>query len=84
VALLASCQRHAKLAALLEQLLITGARVGEFLALQWSEDHGDELHFLNTKNGQVRRVQVTAGCGGRTAQGLSLAATSGHRAAGGG
>jgi hypothetical protein len=31
-----------------------------FLALQWSEDHGDELHFLNTKNGQVRRVQVTA------------------------
>jgi integrase len=59
LALLAVCQRHRKLAALVELLLITGARVGEFLQLQWTEDHGDELHFLNTKNGQVRRVQVT-------------------------
>ena len=39
---------------------ITGARVGEFLGLTWEDDHGDELHFLNTKNGRVRRVQVTA------------------------
>ena len=60
LALLAACQRRPKLAALVELLLITGARVGEFLNLQWTEDHGDELHFLNTKNGTVRRVQVTA------------------------
>lgn len=60
LAVLRACQRRPKLAALLELLLITGARVGELLDLQWTEDHGDELHFLNTKNGQVRRVQVTA------------------------
>lgn len=59
LALLGACQRRPKFAALLELLLITGARVGEFLALQWTEDHRDELHFLKTKNGQVRRVQVT-------------------------
>jgi integrase len=44
---------------LLELLLITGARMHEILALQWTEDPGDELHSLNTKNGSVRRVQVT-------------------------
>ena len=59
LALLAACQRHPKLAAIVELLLITGARVGELLHLQWTEDRGQELHFLNTKNGQVRRVQVT-------------------------
>ena len=45
---------------LAELLLITGAREGEVLALQWQDDHGSELHFIETKNGQVRRVQVTA------------------------
>lgn len=40
-------------------VLITGARVGEFLGLQWTDDVGDELHFLNTKNGRVRGIQVT-------------------------
>ena len=30
LALLRACQRHHKLAALIERLLITGARVGEF------------------------------------------------------
>ncbi len=60
LALLRACQRRPKLGALLELLLITGARVGELLALQWTEDHGEEVHFLNTKNGKVRRVQVTA------------------------
>jgi integrase len=41
-------------------MLITGARVGEFLALTWADWTGDELHFLHTKNGTVRRVQVTS------------------------
>ena len=59
-ALLAACSRHPKLAVLVELLLITGARVGEFLALMWVDDHGDELHFLHTKNGRPRPVQVTA------------------------
>jgi integrase len=58
-ALLAACRRHLKLAVLLELLLITGARVGEFLALMWADDHRDELHFLQTKNRQVRPVQVS-------------------------
>ena len=59
-ALLTACQRHRKLAVLVELLLITGARVGEFLALTWADWTGDELHFLHTKNGTVRRVQVTS------------------------
>ena len=59
LALLRACQSNFKLAVLVELLLITGARQGEFVALQWQDDHGDELHFINTKNGRVRRVQVT-------------------------
>ena len=58
-ALLSACARHLKLAVLLELLLITGARVGELLGLQWADDVGHELHFLNTKNGRVRSIQVT-------------------------
>jgi len=58
-ALLAACPRHHKLRMLLELLLITGARVGEFLALKWTEWVEDEVHFLHTKNGKPRRVQVT-------------------------
>lgn len=59
LALLRACQTNFKLAVVVELLLSTGARQGEFLALQWQDDHGDELHFINTKNGKVRRVQVT-------------------------
>ena len=58
--LLRACQSNFKLAVFVELLLITGAREGEFLALQWQDDHGDELHFINTKNGRVRRIQVTS------------------------
>ena len=60
LAVLRACQSNFKLAVLAELLLITGAREGEFLALQWQDDHGSELHFIETKNGEVRRVQVTA------------------------
>jgi integrase len=59
LALLRACQTNVKLAVFVELLIITGARQGEFLALQWQDDHGDELHFINTKNRRVRRVQVT-------------------------
>lgn len=59
LALLRACQSNFKLAVLVELLLITGARQGEFLALQWQDGHGDELHFINTKNRRVRRVQIT-------------------------
>lgn len=38
-ALLVACQapRHLKLAVLIELLLITGARLGEWLALEWAD-----------------------------------------------
>jgi integrase len=58
-ALLSACQRHVKLAVLVELLLITGARVGEFLALLWRDIAPTEIRFLNTKNGRTRRVEIT-------------------------
>jgi len=39
--------------------LITGARVGELLALEWADISDTELVFLETKNGRSRRLPVT-------------------------
>ena len=39
--------------------LITGARVGELLALRWEHVTDDALTFLETKNGKVRRIPLT-------------------------
>ena len=63
LALLRACQSNFKLAVLVELLLITGAREGEFLALQWQDDHGSELHFIETKNGErAARTGHRDGC----------------------
>jgi integrase len=56
-ALLDACPR--KLRAVVLVALITGARIGEILGLRW-EDCGDgHLTFWKTKNGKVRRVEIT-------------------------
>ena len=60
-ALLAACQgpRQRKLVVLLELLLITGARLGDLLGLEWADVSDEGIGFLNTKNGKVRLVEMT-------------------------
>jgi len=43
----------------LELLLITGARLGDLLGLEWADVSDDGIGFLNTKNGKVRLVEMT-------------------------
>jgi integrase len=45
---------------LIELLLITGARLGEALALRWEDTAGGYLRFIDTKNGKPRRLPMTA------------------------
>ncbi len=57
--LLNACERMPKLQALLKLALITGARVGELLALRWEDCQDGYLTFWQTKNGKVRRIPIT-------------------------
>ena len=45
--------------ALVQLALVTGARVGELLALRWDACDEGSLTFLETKNGEMRRVPRT-------------------------
>src|SRR5205823_3691172 len=54
VALLEACPK--KMRALVTLALITGARVGELLALRWDACQDGFLSFMETKNGQLRRI----------------------------
>jgi len=54
--LLAECPK--KLRALVMLALITGARIGELLALRWEEADDGFLTFLDTKNGKMRRIPI--------------------------
>jgi integrase len=47
---------------LLELLLITGARLGDLLGLEWADVSDEGIGFLNTKNGKVRLVEMTRAC----------------------
>jgi integrase len=55
--LLAACSR--KLRAIVMLALVTGARIGELLELPWEHCQNGYLTFLETKNGRVRKVQIT-------------------------
>lgn len=55
--LLAACPR--KLGRLVTLALLTGARIGELLALTWEDVAADELTFLETKNGRIRRIPMS-------------------------
>ena len=57
-ALLAACPR--KLRSMVTLLLITGARIGELLALRWEACEDGFLTFLETKNGAMRRIPISA------------------------
>jgi len=57
--LLEACERMPKLQALLELALITGARIGELVALRWEDCQDGYLTFWQTKNGKVRRIPIT-------------------------
>ena len=48
-----------KLRAIVALALITGARVGELLALRWEHVDADALTFLETKNGKPRRLPLS-------------------------
>ncbi|MET0517086.1 MAG: tyrosine-type recombinase/integrase, partial [Nitrospiraceae bacterium] len=54
LALLASCPK--KLGRMVRLALITGARIGELLALKWGDVSDTELLLLETKNGKSRRI----------------------------
>ncbi len=54
-----SCGRIVTLA------LITGARVGELLALRWEDVTDGDLTFLETKNGTPRRLPLSPAMQGR-------------------
>ena len=56
-ALLAACPQ--KLRAIVMLALITGARVGELLALRWDACEDGALTFWETKNGQARRIPMS-------------------------
>jgi len=58
-ALVAALPRKARL--IVSLLLVTGARVGEILALTWADVGASELVFLQTKNGKERRLPMTDG-----------------------
>jgi len=51
--------RRARVRPLIELLLITGARLGEVLALRWEDTTGGYLRFVDTKNGKPRRLPMT-------------------------
>jgi integrase len=55
--LLDACPRKFRGVVLLA--LITGARIGELLALRWADCAGSFLTFWQTKNGKVRRMEIT-------------------------
>ena len=57
-ALLAACPR--KLRSMVTLALISGARIGELLALRWEDCEDDAVTFLETKNGTARRLPVSA------------------------
>lgn len=48
-----------KMRALVTLALITGARVGQLLALRWADVSDDALTFLETKNGRIRRIPIS-------------------------
>jgi integrase len=56
-ALLSACPRKLKAIAVLA--LVTGARVGELLALRWEACQDGALTFWETKNGRPRRVPIS-------------------------
>ena len=58
-ALLEACPK--KLGRLVTLALMTGARVGELLALRWVDVSETELTFLETKNGRMRRLPMSPG-----------------------
>jgi integrase len=55
--LLAACPR--KLRAVVTLALITGARIGELLALRWDQCQEGFLIFLETKSGKTRRIPIS-------------------------
>jgi len=57
LALLAACPKT--LARMVRLALITGARIGELLALTWADVSDNELVFLETKNGTTRRLPMS-------------------------
>ncbi len=57
--LLAACPR--KLGRMVTLALMTGARIGELLALRWVDLEAGELVFLETKNGRTRRLPIGPG-----------------------
>lgn len=54
--LLDECPKN--LRALVMLALITGARIGELLALRWDQTNDGFLTFLDTKNGKMRRIPI--------------------------
>ena len=56
-ALLDACPR--KFRAVVMLALITGARIGELLALRWEDCAEGALTFLQAKNGKARRIEIT-------------------------
>jgi integrase len=58
-ALLAACPK--KLGRIVRLALITGARIGEVLALKWEDVSEAELLLLETKNGKSRRLPRSPG-----------------------
>jgi integrase len=56
-ALLAACRP--KFRRLVQLALITGARIGELLALTWAEVSDTDLRFPETKNGKARRIPLS-------------------------
>ena len=55
--LLAACRR--KLRAIVTLALITGARIGELLALRWEHCVDGYVTFWQTKNGRARRIPIS-------------------------
>lgn len=49
-----------KLRLIVRLALVTGARIGELLALRWDDIGATELVFLETKNGHTRRIPISA------------------------
>ena len=58
VRLLEACP--GKLRSIVMLALTTGARVGELLDLRWEAVQDSELTFLETKNGRIRRMPISA------------------------
>jgi len=56
-ALLKACSK--KFGRIVRLALITGARIGELLALRWADVSAADLTFLETKNGRARRIPVS-------------------------